>query len=200
MSNLILAPEDLSTTWTNVGTTETLNATAAPDGTTTADELVESAAGGSHNIQYPTTAAANIYTYSVFLKANTRDWAILYTTSSNTGKFFNVANGTIGSNFIGAPDDVNIEDYGDGWYRCWMVDTQTNPGCRVYLANADGGNDYVGNGSSGVYVWGAVLELGAEPTPYVSQAGITVTSSTPKIIRGVTRNVTRNATKNLIDF
>ena len=90
---------------------------------------------------------------------------------------FDLTNGVIitqgGSNLISA----NIEFYGNGWYRCSITFTAQFSFIPSYFAVQNGSLDYyTGDGTSGIYIWGAQLELGSYPTSYiVSNSGLDTT-------------------------
>ena len=68
-------------------------------------------------------------------------------------------------------------NYGNGWYRCSITyaSTTTTVRGRIYLADSDNGESYQGDGTSGIYIWGAMLEQQAFPTTYIPTAGTTIT-------------------------
>lgn len=164
-TNLVRQSQTLNTTWNKVRSTIASDVVVAPDGTTTADSLVEdSTAAATHGIdQTVTTSISTAYTLTVYAKANTRDW--LYINALNNGvadnrTFFNVANGTVG--VTDSDVTASIQSVGNGWYRCrCMITTtgiQTSIIFNIGLASADNTHSYSGDGASGIYLWGAQLE------------------------------------------
>ena len=190
-SNLLLYSQDLGTGWSNTaGTTELVNVTTAPDGTSTADKLVEDISSGQHYISSNSVswASSTTYTLSVFAKAETRYFLDLaFGTSSfwvngHRRAVFNLARGTIHST-AGASLTALITPYPNGWYRCSITATTVSTAvaattCQL-LITSDGtsGGSYPGNGTSGIYIWGAQLEAGAFPTSYIPTTASTVTRS-----------------------
>jgi hypothetical protein len=179
-TNLLLQSEDLSTTWSNTGTTEILNATTAPDGTNTADQIVENTSYGQHYMSSNAISWASntTYTCSVFAKAENRKFLdIAFGTSSfwvngHRRAVFNLSNGTVHST-AGSSLTALISPYPNGWYRCSITATTISgavaPTTCQFLITFDGtsGGSYSGNGTSGLYLWGAQLEQGAFPTSYI---------------------------------
>jgi hypothetical protein len=189
-SNLLLYSQDLGTGWSNTaGTTELVNVTTAPDGTSTADKLVEDTSSGQHYISSNSVswASSTTYTLSVFAKAETRYFLDLaFGTSSfwvngHRRAVFNLARGTIHST-AGASLTALITPYPNGWYRCSITATTVSTAvaattCQL-LITSDGtsGGSYPGDGTSGLYIWGAQTEQGAFPTSYIP----TVASIVPR--------------------
>ena len=64
-------------------------------------------------------------------------------------------------------------DLGNGYYRCYAVITALNTlssavaQTRICKNFQLGNNQYTGDGTSGVYVWGQQFEEGTEPTSYI---------------------------------
>ena len=155
--------------WTKVRSSISANATTAPDGTATADKLIEdSTASNSHDIRTASLSVVNgqQYTYTIYAKASERTWIGVYVgfSSAATVTFFdlqNTATGTVSSNAT-----ASISDVGNGWKRCQITVTANTTSGTIftYLANANGGETYTGDGTSGVFIWGAQLEVGSSAT------------------------------------
>jgi hypothetical protein len=165
---------DVSGTWqrSNISVTTGI---ISPDGNATAFEIVESSdvtaqthelAQGGFSVLSGTT-----YTFSVFVKSgvNNRNIRLVFgSTNFATSPiaFFSPASGTVVS-FTGCTAD--IENYGNGWFRCRITATATLNGTSFFgMYPASGTNSaYIGNGSGSVQVWGAQVETGSVATSYI---------------------------------
>jgi hypothetical protein len=137
-------------------------AATSPDGTNTADALVEDISTGLHYVTQSFTSIAATYTMSCYLKAAGRNFAFLYFPLTNTGAAFNLTTGEIGqpSGTI-APAFSSAQDVGNGWWRVSMtvVGVAGGTSFRVYLSDSLTGNgSYAGNGTSGILIWGGQLQ------------------------------------------
>ncbi len=153
--------------WTKGNASITANAVAAPDGTITADKVVENTASDAHIVYQGFTASAITYTFSVYIKAGERSWAIMrLDTGVNELVSFNLSNGTIGT--VAAGYTAAITAAGNGWYRCSVTRTLTAATWYtvVSVSNADNVQSYTGDGTSGIYLWGAQLSVGPYPLDY----------------------------------
>lgn len=173
--NLLLQSDDMTTTWTNSNSTDAANATVAPDGTNTADSIIEDAtAGVIHALAQTATvnAAAGDMCFAIDLKAGTRSWARLVMIESTGGTaatvFFNLATGAQGSSPATGANWANLRAYstalGNGWWRYHIIARKTSAGTtlttRVDLATADNTAIYNGDGASLIYAWRAGLSPG----------------------------------------
>lgn len=161
------------------------NPAIAPDGTATADQLVENTATGLHDIYtLPATQPVGTFTYSLYVKASGRTKFRLQQTSVTAyGVLFDLVALTATSVVGGAVG--SITNVGSGWYRCSLTYTTVAsfaPTLTLFLANDAGSISYTGDNASGVIIWGAQLELGSVATDYqrISDVNTEVLERFPK--------------------
>ena len=182
--NLLLRTEEFDNSyWATRRVTKSANVAVAPNGTTTADAVTETAENNTHQIfnddsatqRFPVSSGLS-YTFSIFLKkgdgSTAPDWLLLNFIEgfATNGVAFNLATGAVGS-ATGATG--NIIDEGAGWYRCIITATasaSTNLG-RVSISFTNNTNttttpSYAGATTSNVFIWGAQVEASATATPY----------------------------------
>ena len=171
--------------WSKTQATITANTTTAPDGTTTADKVVESTTASTVHYVYQTpTLSAVQYTLSIYAKASERSIVMLNTFASATNyyAYFNLSSGTVGTTLNCT---ARIADAGNGWYRCSMTFTPaagaSDMGARPCIV--DGNSSYTGDGTSGLFLWGAQLETGSTATAFQNVGVSAVTG-----FFGVTKN------------
>ena len=163
--------------WTKSTTTVTANATTAPDGTTTADKLIPSGSTSAKTIlQNSGITAGVLYTQTVYAKAAELAFVQIATSSGfTTGAYWNfdLSTGSIASSDPGT-SSASIESVGGGWYRLQMTEiaTATTASGRFVICalSADSASrlaTMTGDGTSGIYLWGAQLNYGSTATAYL---------------------------------
>lgn len=196
-TNALLRSDAFSTSpWasTRVTVSSDNGSTVAPDGTSTADSIVEdSSASTSHFVAQDMTVSASIgdYCFTVALKAGARSWALVRLIE-NTGStalscYFNLSTGALGTASTGANwsnERAFTTAMGNGWYSCTIVGFKntaaTSVSAVIFLATGDGGASYTGNGTSNIYAWRATFAQSSVPTRLIqtTSAASTGTSQT----------------------
>jgi len=161
-TNLCLQSQTFdNASWTKTNCTVTADAIAAPDGTMTADKLVSAASTSQQRVhQVVTLSAATAYTFSVFAKAGeATELAIRLAEDTVPTAWFNLSSGITETKEAGWTSS-GIQALANGWYRCWATHTTigTSYTYRVYVTNTNGDITFNGDGSKGLYLWGAQLE------------------------------------------
>ena len=154
--------------WAKFDSSATANAIAAPNGTTTADKFVEGTGSSIHRfIQGASIIAGQSYVFSSYAKAGERTRILVRTNngSSDQDTYFDLSSGSVVSG------TGTITDAGNGWYKISRIFTATTSTtssfiCQLLLVNTGTNTAYTGDGTSGVYIWGAQLVEGTESKPY----------------------------------
>jgi len=162
--------------WTKFNSSVEVNATISPDGYANANKLIPNTTASSHQINYSISGSA--HTTSVFAKAGEYSTLALFYTVHDGRAVFNLSSGTITE--TSGTVTASIEDFGNGWYRCILSTTlTTHDYIRIYAINGTTWADFsvAGDGSSGIYIYGAMLESGSYPTSYIPCYGAATTRS-----------------------
>ena len=174
--------------WAKMNSSVTPNVVIAPDGTLTAYKVTESATTSVHEVYQATSVAANTaVTVSAFFKAAERPRVRMAGyLPTNWGTFPQAVFDLVGG--VVAHGAGVIENIGGGWFKC-SISGVTSASPTVYVGVLFGPvlaggttNNYTGDGTSGIYIWGAQLEAGAFPTSYIKTEAASVTRATDSAV------------------
>jgi len=154
--------------WNKGNSSVTADVTTAPNGTLTADKIIESTSNSGHFIEREIfTSSGQAYTISIFLKKAERNFGCVgaYTNESKI-VFINLTTGAV-TNTTGTILSSNVENVGNGWFRVSLTFTSTSS-VYAFSAPSDNGTNfsYTGDGTSGIYQWGAQLVEGSNAKDY----------------------------------
>ena len=178
--NSALQSQDFTTTWspTNVTVSANVTGTTDPFGTNLADLLTATASGSARVVQTFGFVSGTTYTYSCFAKAGNGFFGMTMENggiASGVAVIWNVSTGAFSvSGSVGSGYTLqahNIENYGNGWYRCSMrvlLGLSVTGNIRVNTSNGTMSSVVVqsDNGNS-VNVFGAQVETGSIATSYI---------------------------------
>ena len=159
--------------WTKTGSTITANQTVAPDGTVTADKMIEATNNGAHLFRLATDNVLQDntqYTTSVYVKAGSTDRNAalrLFTDGVYKPVKFDLQNGTIVSTH--ADLTSTMKSVGNGWYRVTMTGTTHTSGTHqvwFQISSATHAVGYQGVADKHIFVWGAQIETAAAASEY----------------------------------
>lgn len=173
-TNFITDSEDISdSAWSKVNCSVLQNQIVSPDGNINADKILETAVDSQHRLDISTTISSGVATFSLYAKAAERDSILMRI--DQTVSFFDLTNGLTSSQ---GTTESFIKNVGNGWYRCTAIKPISNANeiCRINITESyEVFNDYVGDPTKGVYIWGAQLEELSYATSYIKTEGSTVT-------------------------
>lgn len=176
IENYLLQSEDLNTTWTKLDATVTVNAVAAPNGTTTADKIVEAATTAVHQIHQTATVAnaTGTYTFQGYFKPAqvTKVQLALADIGGSTVPaqcIFDLSAGTAGTPTAGTAS-ITLDQ--NGFYLCAVTGTVAHTNLDGYITLVTGTNttNYAGNTANGLYGWGIQLAESPRVAPYLRVA------------------------------
>ena len=171
-TNLLTYSQDFSNgVYGKIASSISTASNIAPDGTQTAQQLIPNTTNTQHFINFGTTTSG-INTLSVYAKANGFNWIGL-TVTGGAFNSFNLSTGTLGT--VGSGCTNTITPVGNGWYKCTVTCAYVTSISYIFVENTTNQGSFAGDGTSGIYIWGAQLEALAFATSYIPTTSAQVT-------------------------
>ena len=182
-TNLLTYSEqfDNATGWSvTTGAPTTLaNSIISPDGNLSADKIVEDTTTGLHARSRPYSfISGTTYTYSVYVKAGERTLVRIEGGNSVTWSartVFDLSSGTIVTTTFGT---ATVQSVGNGWYRCTitgLAGATASTNINHLMIDSGVNTSYTGDGTSGIYLWGAQLEEAFFESSYIPTTSASAT-------------------------
>jgi hypothetical protein len=161
--------------WAKIQVSVTPNSAISPDGNLTADKLIPSATPSVNKYLVKTisSTASTAYTFTIYAKAAEYDKIQIQYGDLGIGVWFDLSNGTVLSNPNTLP--TFIENLNNGWYRVSITFTPISLIMSPVIQASNSADGSVGNGTSGIFIWGAQIEAGSYPTSYIPTTSASVT-------------------------
>jgi hypothetical protein len=173
--------------WTKSGATITANATTSPDGYVNADKLVENSSLSSHYVSVSNlfTVDGSLRAWSLFVKEGERRYIFITNVNTINSDINCVVLDTRLGVFTNTNDPTlivtrKVQALENGWYRIDFTSAVNNGAYDNFFIGISStsnmsGVSYLGDGTSGLYIWGAQLEVGAYATSYIPTLSASVT-------------------------
>jgi hypothetical protein len=160
--------------WQKIASNITANSTTSPSGNLNADKFFCDTSNTDHRIRLGSSiAAGSTVTFSCYAKKAEFKYFRLGTNSGGTNSvLFDLESGTVVSSSGGAIGSIVALQ--NGWYRC-ITTAIVGTVLDSYILDNSLNQVYLGDGTSGVYIWGAQLESGSYATSYIPTTSTSVT-------------------------
>jgi hypothetical protein len=183
-TNLLTYSEQFdNAAWTKLNGTVSANQAEAPDGTISADLFYPTTSGTDRLLaQTKTSTIGQTFTSSAFVKSSGVDWVLFYAANLG-GCWFNASIGVFGT--VGSGVTASVLGQVNGFWRISLTATIANTNVYFYIgtANANGTSTITKNGTDGILVWGAQVELGSYATSYIPTTSAAVTRNADEIYK-----------------
>ena len=188
MTNLLSNSNSMSnaTYWTQSNTTTTSSGTGPNGIANSANFVVPSTSSAIHRLAVVGLTISNStkYVSSVYAKAG--GYRYLYFNGGagvNQGQVcFDLQTGTIAATSTGTG---TIQKLPNGWYRCSVAGTSSSTSYSCFFQVNDTGvasdRTFAGDGTSGIYLYGAQLEVDIIASSYIPTSSATVTRAADQL-------------------
>jgi hypothetical protein len=186
-TNLIVRSQEFDNAiWSKTRLTISPNIATGPEGSMTGDKLVEDVSTGEHMIDQTGLSIGDglTATATIYAQPAGRSWLYLaFVQRDNTGVlgvYFNLTGvGSIGSIAAGFTANIQQAPLTPWLYRCTITGPVgtgiNNPWLRCKVATGNNISTHLGDGASGLYLWGADTELGIISASYIPTTNVPVT-------------------------
>jgi len=170
-TNLLKYSEDYSQSeWSKIRSTISTNQSIAPNGTFTADKIIASTDNNTHRCdQAITLTDGTTYSLSFFVKSS--EYNCIRASIGQSGLTFgNVASFNLNTktvSTIGTIENAEILDFGNGWFRCVLTMDAGTIDRIVIGLGIDDSYSFAGDNSSGLFMWGAMIEEASYTSSYI---------------------------------
>jgi len=195
--NLLLRSQDFGANWSDSGISIESDASTAPDGSTTADKIVEDTSSGIHRLTQGINDPPSTLTFSLRVKPDSRDFITLSLSQGFTQRFVSAtydmtSSGTVSQTAVGSGQgdlvSTSIKQINGGFFEISITGSAGNitVATHISLSNSAtpslddfGRATYTGDGSSGLFIWGAQLEQRDQVTAYTPTTDQPITNYIP---------------------
>jgi len=145
--------------WVKGSANITANATAAPNGTMTADKFIPTAGAAGATAAQSISVSVALHTFT--FRAKAAEQSVISLVSNLTGAFranvFNLSAQAV-SPGTGWTASITPDPAGNGWFVCSCSATADTAASKSFqISNNSAG--WTGDGTSGIYIWGADLRV-----------------------------------------
>ena len=187
-TNLVTYSEQFdNAAWSKFGGAITANTNLAPDGAVTGDTYLEDNTLSSRVVRQGVDVVSGLkYAFYVYAKLGSGDRKLALTLDgASNGAVFDLLAGTVLTTSGGS---ALIQSQNNGYYLVTYLFEATSTGSvaadvRMQRNSTTGIDNYTGDGTSSVILWGAQVEQGSFPTSYIPTAGAQVTRAADDCVR-----------------
>lgn len=195
-TNLTLQSQTFdSATWNKTNATVTANAAVAPDGTTTADKLTPNTSNATHPVYQAWSTTAIYGCFQAYAKAAGYNFLQFSGGDAGTNRFsfiVDLTSGAVSDCTNISPSAIRVQQLASGWYEVsayFVMGLTGNAymslvGCPVAGLVPDSFQNitFTGDGTSGIYCWGAQFTHTRSPTSYVATVAASATRSADSLV------------------
>lgn len=211
-TNLLIRSEEFdNAAWVKTNVTVIANATISPNGGLNADKIISTATNSNHIVFNTPSSFVGSQSYNFSYYAKSAEYTKTAIRIGGPGYSIvnraeiNLSNGTI--IYQQGFTSLQVQSVGNGWYRIQGTFVSASglsaniqplsDSYSVVLNNYES----LGDGTSGIYIWGAQLEAGANATSYIPTVASTVTRNADVISKtGISSLIGQTEGTIFVDF